>query len=83
MEVKLCEACRKSGKYNSGHYHDEIYNSRGPVMISLCYYHSVELFKMGQKNFISKYRPDFLEYDLTPKDSYGPLKNYFTINSFR
>lgn len=84
MKTKLCEACKSLGKNNSGHHLDEIFQTQGaPTMIRLCYGHSVELFKMGQTSFISKYRPDVPQRNPSSLDSYDPYKNYFGFNSLR
>lgn len=82
MKEKICEACHASGKANAGKCRDAIYHTSGDVTyLRLCYYHSVELFKYGQTNFLSKYRPYSVEYD--DKEMFDPLKNYFVFNSFR
>ena len=83
MKIKCCEACKSQGKKNSGYHLDAIYSSNGqPNFVRLCYPHSVELFKGGQENFISKYNPYIPEKVIARKDIADPLQNYFVFNSF-
>lgn len=84
MRKKLCEACKTRGKYNPGDYLDAIYHTHGaPTYLRLCYGHSVELFKFGQKSFLAKYETYIPERGLPEKDGFNPLQNYFVFNSFR
>lgn len=83
MNFKCCEACKSLGKKNTGHHLDTVYHSNGhPTFIRLCYAHSVELFKGGQANFITKYNPYIPEKVIARKDGMDPLQNYFVFNSF-
>ncbi len=77
--------CKNQGKQLAADCVDVIYrpNSESSA-IYLCYHHSVELFKMGQTNFVSKYKPyEIVSSDHSPNEVINPLKNYFVFNSFR
>ncbi len=82
--MRKCMICKNLGKHVAAEYEDVIYNPRSePSFINLCYNHSVELFKTGQINFVSKYRPDAFVSDYSHKEVINPLSNYFVFNSFR
>lgn len=84
MKEKICEACHSIGKANAGKWSDVIYHANGDTTIlRLCYHHSVELFKIGQTNFLLKYKPYAQEYVENDKEYVDPLRNYFVFNSFR
>lgn len=62
MSDKRCFVCKYMQKQILSTPSDRnlIYDSRGQsVNIPLCYSHSIELFKRGQVNFISKYEDNF------------------------
>lgn len=83
MRDRSCKICLQRGIDKPAHYVDQIYNKKvSGEDIHLCYSHSVELFKTGQRNFISKYKfeYDFNDYNERKKDD--PLRNYFVFNSF-
>lgn len=54
-------------KYQGDHaakelLHDNIYREHGaPIVVSLCYHHSWELFRAGQKKFLSRYQDNFMQ----------------------
>jgi hypothetical protein len=76
-----CEACLALGMDNVGEHIDTFFFGRGnPVMVRLCYNHSIELFKFGQKHFISKYPTDIPDRVFDEGKSPERLKNYFVFN---
>lgn len=82
MNDKMCFACRCEGKIKLGDNLDMIYQSHGDISyIYQCYTHSVELFKIGQANFIHKYKPQFIGYDFTERNPITPNTSFF--GSFR
>jgi hypothetical protein len=83
MNGRLCEACQNLGQYIIGTNLDAIYqNGPGPQIVRLCYGHSVELFKLGQRNFLSKYGHNLIDTSFKPQSGSYRLKNYFVLNSF-
>lgn len=64
MNDNRCLIC----KYLGDHEHkelskDRIYRERGnDIIIPLCYQHSWELFRMGQRVFLAKYRSNFMHF---------------------
>ena len=55
MQERRCFVCMYKGLIVIGTNSDVIYHKAGDEKpIQLCYYHSVELFKMGQSNFMLK-----------------------------
>ena len=82
--MRICNICKDHGKHLAADCQDVIYHPRSePTVINLCYNHSVELFKTGQTNFVSKYKPDTISKDFNFKEPNNPLSNYFVFNSFR
>lgn len=83
--MKKCMVCKNLGKNVAAECVDVIYHAHSePSGIYLCYNHSVELFKTGQTNFVSKYKPyEIVSSDHSPTSVVNPLKNYFVFNSFR
>lgn len=82
MNGRLCEACQNIGVYNSGHHLDSIFKANSQAqMIRLCYGHSVELWKIGQRNFINKYGENLIDNSFRPEKN-SRLKNYFVFSSF-
>lgn len=56
MENKICEACQAISKSSLGVNSDVIYTKNAIALkISLCSLHSIELFKIGQNSFLTKY----------------------------
>lgn len=63
MKDKRCFICKYKGHTNTETYVNEIYEPRGrSLIIPLCYNHTIDLFKIGQTNFIVKHRPNFSDY---------------------
>jgi hypothetical protein len=64
MNDQRCLIC----KYLGDHSHkelskDRIYRERGTdLMVPLCYGHSWELFRSGQRKFLAKYRENFMMF---------------------
>ncbi len=65
MEIKRCFVCMYQGLMKVGTNTDSIYSGSDERHIQLCYSHSVELFRTGQKKFMTKYRENFtsMEFD--------------------
>ncbi len=77
-----CEACLALGMDNVGEHIDSFFFGSGnSVMVKLCYNHSIELFKFGQKHFLSKYPTDIPHRSSDDTRSQERLKNYFIFNS--
>lgn len=82
--MRICNICKNQGKHLAADCQDVIYHPRSETtVIHLCYTHSVELFKMGQTNFVSKYKPETIVQDFNYKQANNPLGNFFVFNSFR
>ncbi len=64
MKDKRCFICKYQGQTNVDTYKDVIFKKSGSkhLTIPLCYSHSVQLFKMGQTNFMLIYKPNFSDY---------------------
>ncbi|MBA2405277.1 MAG: hypothetical protein H0V66_10940 [Bdellovibrionales bacterium] len=63
MKDKRCFICKYQGKTTVETSSNVIYGNRDKSLtIPLCYTHSIELFKMGQSNFMLKYKPNFTSY---------------------
>lgn len=84
MNDKMCFTCKHQGKIRLGPHLDIIYHKgRGEhTYIHQCYNHSVELFKMGQRNFLEKYNPHFVGYDFLEKPT-NTYNNFFPFTTFR
>ena len=71
MSDHRCLVC----KYLGDHSHkelskDRIFRERGSdILVPLCYHHSWELFRNGQKKFLSKYRDNFMQFFGTETES--------------
>ena len=64
MKDVRCLICMYKGLIVVGTNNDVIYQARGEErQVQLCYTHSVELFKMGQQNFMIKYRENFKNFE--------------------
>ncbi len=82
--MRICNVCKNQGKHLAAEHKDVIYHPRSePSVILLCYNHSVELFKSGQANFVTKYKPDVVAQNFSYRETTDPLSNYFVFNSFR
>lgn len=57
MNDKKCFICKNCGKDSDNRlFLDYLYDQFGNTQtIPLCYVHSVEFFKVGQKQFVAKY----------------------------
>lgn len=56
MRTKNCEACACLSLTNAGEASDVVYTKNAiAVSITLCHLHSIELFKIGQNSFLTKY----------------------------
>jgi hypothetical protein len=76
MKDKRCFICKYQGKIQLETFQNEIFSPRGKgLTIMLCYGHSIELFKMGQANFMIKYKSDFTNF-------YGFEDDKLAINYF-
>jgi len=64
MKDHRCAVCKYQGDHNEKKiYLEPIWRDNGlPFKIALCYMHSWELFRMGQKNFLMSYRDNFMGY---------------------
>lgn len=71
MHDKICPICKYYGRITWGNHSDNIFRERQALRIYLCYYHSVDLFKVGQANFLVKYREVFRDYDLMTPTSFS------------
>jgi hypothetical protein len=77
MKDVRCLVCMYKGLIVVGTNSDVIYQGKGDERkVQLCYHHSVELFKMGQTNFMSKYRENFhnFEADKALFSSFAPSR---------
>lgn len=83
MSKRRCQACEKIGRHMSAQCSDDIYNTRSSVVsLKLCYAHSVELFKIGQTNFVLKYGAGIMHGSSVELET-DTQRNYFDFNSFR
>ena len=63
MKDKRCFTCKYQGQIKVDTFQNEIFNPRGKSLsILLCYSHSIELFKIGQANYMLKYKADFTHF---------------------
>jgi hypothetical protein len=64
MKDKRCFICKYQGHTNEETCKNEIFGKQAgnSLTILLCYSHSVQLFKLGQTNFMLIYRPNFSDY---------------------
>lgn len=83
MKKRNCMPCVFMGKTSIGECRDYIYlGSDDSVSVPLCYSHSVELFKNGQKVFVKKYGMEELEkYHNRALNETSDIPFFF--NSFR
>lgn len=63
MKDSRCMVCKYLGDHEQKELTSErIYRERGnPLTVSLCYGHSWELFRNGQKKFLDTYRHNFMQ----------------------
>jgi hypothetical protein len=77
MKDNRCFICKFKEDYKLKTNDDIIYDARGNSMtLPLCYGHSVELFKSGQKSFVSKHKYVFAGRFGVESDM--ELVNYFS-----
>jgi hypothetical protein len=77
MKEKECFICGSQVQTKSEIYQNKIYSPRGKALtISLCYGHSIELFKMGQATFMMKHKWIFTNFYGFDEDM--PAINYFS-----
>ncbi|WP_408095901.1 hypothetical protein ACJVC5_12735 [Peredibacter sp. HCB2-198] len=61
MKDNRCFVCKYHQEQTESSTHDQIFDGKGNTKtLPLCYNHSVELYKTGQKNFLQKHRTIFL-----------------------
>jgi hypothetical protein len=77
MEDNRCFICKFLQQTKTISNHDAIYDSSGKErLIGLCYSHSVELFKVGQSNFMLRHRSVFT-------NTFGFEADSDLVNAFR
>lgn len=83
MKNKVCTVCKDAGKLSFAEGDsDLIYQKHGKAQsIRLCYYHSVEFFKIGQLKFVFKYDISILD-DVYAKKN-GGLSDYFNYGGLK
>lgn len=74
---KICPICKFFGRIAWGEYKNTFYMGKHDQSLHLCYGHSVDLFKIGQKNFMVKYDRAFRDFDLIRRDSFDAQKLTF------
>ncbi len=64
MKDHRCAVCKYHGDHREKPlYFEHIWRDNGqPFQIALCYVHSWELFRVGQKKFLAAYRENFMRY---------------------
>ena len=64
MKDSRCVICKYLGDHRAKELHrGEIFRDKASsIGLSLCYFHSWELYREGQKKFIARYRPNFMEF---------------------
>jgi hypothetical protein len=77
MKDKRCFICKYQGHSNVETCKNQIYGAKGDknLTVLLCYGHSVQLFKLGQTNFMLIYKPNFSDY-------YGMEEDHVAISYF-
>jgi hypothetical protein len=72
MKDKRCLICKYRGKINLDTRVEYIYEGRGKIQgILLCYSHSIELFKFGQRSFIERHRSTFTGFHGIEQDRFS------------
>lgn len=71
MKDYRCMICKYQGDHSEKELSkDRIFRERGgPIIINLCYNHSWDLFRNGQKKFLEQYRSDFMAVFGTENES--------------
>jgi hypothetical protein len=84
MNTTQFEACNIHGCTIPADQKDPIYSFDGRFhLVNLCYSHSVELFKTGQKIFMLKYKSEKMIKIDQSKPKVDRLRNHFMFNSFK
>lgn len=78
----ICLVCQDQGRMNKGSYKETLFRSGRELDISLCYIHSLELFKNGQIKFLMKYSQVLPLEDLMAENRYHPHGN-FLMSGFK
>lgn len=77
MKDKDCFICGSQANTQRETFQNKLYSPRGKgLTISLCYNHSIELFKMGQATFMLKYKWNFTNFYGFEEDR--PSINYYS-----
>lgn len=78
----ICLICQDQGRMNKGSYKETLFRSGGELDISLCYIHSLELFKCGQIKFLGKYNQAFPIEERLPDNRYN-FQGNFLMSGFK
>jgi hypothetical protein len=64
MKEQRCLICKYLGDHSEKYLcHDKIYREQGQdILVHLCYSHSWELFRLGQKKFLNNYKSNFTAF---------------------
>jgi hypothetical protein len=82
MNRERCLICSFHGKSSLEVTPNYLYNATNMQTIHLCYNHSVEFFKIGQTNFLTKYKYGFNEHGLDT-NKFFETKSSQNLFSFR
>jgi hypothetical protein len=64
MKDDLCPICKFHGRLKKGDSSGIIFQKGRDIRLSICYVHSVELFRKGQMEFLLNHKDVFLGYEL-------------------
>lgn len=81
MNRERCLICSFHGKSSLEVTPNYLYSATSMQTIHLCYKHSVEFFKIGQTNFLTKYKQGFNEHGLDTNKFFEtkPSSNLFSF----
>lgn len=82
MSRERCIICNFHGKISHEVTVNYLYQTSSVQTVLLCYGHSVEFFKIGQTNFLLKYKEGFNEHGLDTAKFFD-TKNPYQFFSFR
>lgn len=82
MNRERCLICSFYGKSSLEVSANHLYSATSMQTIHLCYKHSVEFFKIGQTNFLMKYKHGFNEHGLDT-NKFFETKQSSNLFSFR
>lgn len=82
MNRERCIICSFNGKSSLEVTPNYLYSATSMQTIHLCYKHSVEFFKIGQTNFLTKYKQGFNEHGLDT-NKFFETKQSSNLFSFR